>query len=142
MPGFSCSGHTVFVEGKGCRQACPMYDISYVNSQKLVWTCSKENGEVYNPDSSHVLADHFCELLCPEHYLPHPYESTVCQHDGTWTHQTSLGCLKACPVMEKLKGVLKVPNNVSNPELEQNLTNFKSDCYHIDDDGKTETLIT
>ena len=86
MPNHSCSGDTVFVEGKGCRQACPFHEIVYIKDQILKWTCSKESGGIYNGNSSHILADDHCELLCPDNYIPHPYKSTVCQNDICYTH--------------------------------------------------------
>ena len=128
MPSHSCSGDTVFVEGKGCRQACPFYEITHVNSQVLNWRCTKEGGEIYNSNSTHVLADHSCELLCPEHYLPHPYKSTVCQNDGSWRNKDSLGCVKACPALEKLTGDFHmVDGQIHNG---RNLTTYDTKCYH------------
>ena len=128
MPSHSCSGDTVFVEGKGCRQACPLYEITHVNSQILNWRCSKEDGEIYNSNSSHVLADHACELECPENYLPHPYKSTVCQNDGSWRNGDSLGCVKACPALEKITGSLDLSGSIS----ERNLKTYETKCYHME----------
>ena len=135
MPSHSCSGDTVFVDGKGCRQGCPLYEITHVNSQVLNWRCSKEDGAIYHSNSTHVLADHTCQLLCPDNYLPHPYPSTVCQNDGTWRNGDSLGCVKACPALERPNGFLQVAGMVT----ENYLNTYKTDCYHMEN-GKGYSL--
>merc|ERR1719430_2013216 len=126
MPSHSCSGDTVFVEGKGCTQACPLYEISQVNSQLLNWSCKKENGEIYSPNTTHILADDTCELICPDHYLPHPYDSTVCQNDGSWKNKDSLGCVKACPALEKVTGFVHLITTAH----EKDLITYDTKCYH------------
>ena len=125
MPNHSCSGDTVFVEGKGCRQACPFHEIVYIKDQILKWTCSKESGGIYNGNSSHILADDHCELLCPDNYIPHPYKSTVCQNDGTWRNRDNIGCVKACPALPHLNGTLRV----GVEDLSRELTGIQVQCF-------------
>ena len=129
MPTHHCKGDSVFVEGQGCRQGCPLSEITYVNSQELQWTCFQENGETYHSNSTHVLADHTCELVCPENSLPRPFESTVCQHDGSWRNRINLGCLKTCDPLETLNGTLHGFENASYSE--QDLLHFWTDCNNM-----------
>ena len=128
MPSYACSGDTVFVEGKGCRQACSVHEIAYINGQILSWKCSKKKGGAYNGNSSHILAEDFCELLCPENYIPYPYKSTECQNDGSWRNRNNLGCVKSCPALPEIKGTLFLGSENLSLDLKGN----QVECYHIE----------
>ena len=131
IPSHSCGGDTVFVEGAGCRQACSLHTIATVNNMKLNWRCSQQNGEDYSANSTHVLAEDSCELICLKGYKPHPYEGTVCQHDGNWRNRNDLGCVKTCPEFQKLNGSLVLPAD-SSTTVTTALANFHRRCFHTD----------
>ena len=130
-PSHSCSGDTVFVEGAGCRQACSLHVIATVNDMKLNWRCVQQNGEVYFTNSTHVLAEDSCELICSKGYQPHPYAGTVCQHDGNWRNKKDLGCVKTCPEFLKLNGSLVLPATAPTTATTA-LPNFQTKCFHTD----------
>ena len=139
IPSHSCSGDTVFVEGAGCRQACSMHAIDTVNNMKLNWRCIQQNGQVYFDNSTHVLAEDTCELICTKGYQPHPYESTICQHDGNWRNKNDLGCVKTCPEFQMLNGSLVLP--ATAPSVATTLlANFKTKCFHKDGNHLEEAL--
>ena len=129
MPNHSCNGDTVFVEGKGCRQACPFHEISFIKGQILNWKCFRKDGAIYSKNSSHILAEDHCELICPEHYLPHPYMSTRCENDGNWRNRDSLQCLRSCSALSDIDGALMI----GDKQFSKELTGSQAEYFHVKD---------
>ena len=131
VPSYTCSGDTVFLEGVGCRQACPLNQISFIDGLNLNWTCFMSNGGRYDENSSHIIAGDHCELQCPEGSQPFPYPSTACLHNGEWEHGQRHGCVRVCPAIDIWEGVVVATASADSSAAKTNTYKYDYEYEHV-----------